>query len=136
MPITVQLWAPDTCGCKILEQYDTANPSVKTPLATYTNPRGEVYNRHVCSIHSILEVPDNTVQRVAVLDENTRKNNVVNRIIETIRVPIEEAGIRWSWQGSGTTRILHVQVPNITITQRTNVITWITTNYPGRIVID
>jgi hypothetical protein len=141
----VQVWSPDTCGCVIVQAWDTDVPGVVTPLLTWTNPEtGKVYNRHACAEHAGLitggGAADPEVQYQPVQGDNTRKNRILQRAKELLGVETMEE-LRaivtdWYFVGTDGGRVLHIVWPSITAGQRTTAENWIAVNHPGRIVID
>ena len=84
-------WRPDTCGCRILLGWDDA-----TAL-----PVHEILGVIPCAVHAGLG--DKQAVFKAVVEENQRKNQVVNELADK--------PVTWSF-GDGSPRVLKVSAPD------------------------
>ncbi len=118
--IKVTTWRPDTCDCEIEYEWDAdLDGSVRTHVLKQINK--------VCEAHKTLSIGE---QWNAAMDENTRKNKVLGRVIENFpeltETEIKEDGSEIKQLKRGTQynwsfdkdRNLEVEITGMTPTQK------------------
>ena len=119
MTIQTTRWRPDTCGCSVEYTWDDET-SEDARVHTWSETIG------VCPDH--LGLTGVSIYN-AIKDENTRKNILRATLLldslfgedvikdgETIRQFLSGISYDWSFTGSDDTRILHITMSGITLT--------------------
>lgn len=141
----IQLWRPDTCGCRIHQAVDDAAGTIRMVTEAEAEVINEARRRHpefsgatrrdpvtpakTCDAHS--ELGHTTARFHAVLGENVAKNRAhaeLLKIARLTRTRIDDEtgaelvelkpGVRhaWSFTGTGDRRQLHVTVEGAVLT--------------------
>lgn len=103
--IHIQRWAPDTCGCVLLETWDD---TVEAAARVHTFQEMEV----ICPFHAALE---GEAVYTTMRGENRRKN-LVAVIAKSVRPAFQDADYTWSFDAQ---RRLVVTIAGLTNQQRT-----------------
>jgi hypothetical protein len=101
----ITTWRPDTCECVIHYSWDSEVPEeqrVHTPVEEVLATTGEIIKRKVCAAHSgVIESEGKHLEHHdKVLEENQRKNLVIEHIKETLGQEPE-----WSFDSSRNLKI-------------------------------
>lgn len=139
MTLRTTRWSPDTCDCIIDQSWDDSLPQdqIVTTLSNIVNK---------CSFHSILAT--NTGVWDSVMDENPRKNNTLQHILDngpntlydlqgTSRILKQTVNYNFSWSGTAPNRILTVSFTGVTLTntQKNSIQTFLNTKFGTNKVI-
>lgn len=120
MAIKQQTWAPDTCGCKVIQVYDDTT-SLETRVLSYGG--------HLVSCAAHAGIADNAARYEQMRQDNRSKNLVekalhaVSRLVDTVpgagggTIIRYKPGIeyRWTLTGVDTNRTLTVTVIGVTL---------------------
>lgn len=86
MSIHTTTWRPDTCDCVVHYSWDDSlseSERVHTPVEEVTTHDGQVIKRYTCPAHTNVSAEGKHIeQHDIILEENRRKNFVVNHILE------------------------------------------------------
>jgi hypothetical protein len=142
--IKTTVWKPDTCDCEVRFQWDTEDPNLQTePTLTYVGGQR-------CPLHSSIQ---DHLGRIR--DENGRKNQVENQILQTFASVLGEevddgsgqlylkwkGGItlNWHFEGEGDSRVLHVSVSGYSLNtqQKATAQSWADNHFgTGKVVVE
>lgn len=138
--MTIKLigWQLDTCGCYIIEQYDTADPTLTKTVQSVPKK---------CTAHTA--TLDQNIYTV-VRDENSRWAVTPQIIIDNgpstlydvqtdgSRQFKQNISVNWSWSGTAPNRVLTVTITGVTLnnTQKTTIQNIFNTKFgTGKVVL-
>lgn len=137
MTIRTTTWHPDTCDCIVEFEWDDA---VAADQRVHTGKR----NVRVCARHASVAGADQIGHFARLMDENPRKNKLLERLRSQFseltetdgsgQVVLKRGVVSWSFDDS---HVLHISVPSLTTQKKTLAQAWCDANLGvGKVVVE